>query len=81
MKEADLTTFKKLEKWLIKEGNENKCLIVYDMANQITAIMHVFFENFSNHYQSGDGILFYKDGETHSANPDDKFRIIRIISF
>lgn len=74
-------TFKQLEKFLNEGINWNKCLVVKNEEQECTAVMHVFMENFSDAYQSGDGVLFYSDGETLSANDDDQFLLLDIINF
>lgn len=43
-------------------------------------MMWLFQENFSREYQSGDGVLFYEDGDSTSANPGDEFEMIEIIN-
>lgn len=80
MKTNKTYTFKKLESFLNGDENWDKCLIVKNIEQKITAVMHVFLGNFDEAYKSGDGILFYSDGEAHSANPDDKFLLIQIIT-
>jgi hypothetical protein len=42
------------------------------------AIMHIFRGNFCGDWLSGDAVLFYADGETHSANEGDEFKLISI---
>lgn len=70
-------SFKTLEEFLNEWENRNKCLLV-EFQNQ-RAIMHVFGVNFSENYQSGDGILFYDDNEQHSAEPNDEFTLVRVL--
>ena len=79
MIEGQTYQFKDLEKLLFFRWDEGICLRVKNILHRNYAIMHVFTENFSSAYQSGDGVLFYDDGETHSANPDDEFVIVKII--
>jgi hypothetical protein len=43
-------------------------------------MMWLFQENFSKEYESGDGVLFYEDGDSTSANPGDEFELIEIIN-
>ena len=78
---SERVQFEKLEKFLVDSESNNVCLVLKDVKNQQNAIMHVFFENFSSSYLSGDGVLFYDDGEAHSAEPDDVFEILKIIKF
>lgn len=73
--------FKELTEFLAKEENTNKCLIVKDLKNNCNAVMHVFFENFSKDYLSGDPVLFYNDGETHTAESTDLFMLLKIVTF
>jgi hypothetical protein len=42
------------------------------------AIMHIFRGNFCGDWLSGDGVLFYADGEVHSANDGDEFKLISL---
>lgn len=42
------------------------------------AIMHIFGGNFCGDWLSGDGVLFYADGEVHSANEGDEFKLISL---
>lgn len=42
------------------------------------AIMHIFRVNFCGDWVSGNGVLFYADGEVHSANDGDEFKLISI---
>lgn len=70
-------TFKRLEKFLNKWENRNKCLLV-ELQNQ-RAIMHVFGGNFCGDWKSGDGILFYDDNEQHSAEPEEGFILVKIL--
>lgn len=74
-------TFKELEEFLNESKNKNKSLIVKNESQDCTAMMHVFTENFCGAWVSGDGVLFYSDGETHSAEPTDEFLLIEIVSF
>lgn len=74
-------TFEQLENFLREWENIDKCLLVKNEPCDCTAIMHVFQENFSDAYQSGDGVLFYRDGDTKSADADDEFTLLQIISF
>lgn len=73
-------TFESLEKFLFQYENENKFLKLYDPTNKQKAIMHVFFQNFCGNWRSGDGVLFYDDGETHSADSGDLFEVLEIMS-
>ena len=81
MKKLKSYTFKELEEFLCEEGNENKFLIVKNESYDSTAVMHVFMVNFCGDWRSGDGILFYNDGETHSAEDHDEFTLIDVVSF
>lgn len=74
-------TFEELEKFLVDWDNIDKCLIVKNEPCNITAIMHVCQESVSASYRSGDGILFYRDGDIKSADDDDEFTLLQIISF
>lgn len=73
--------FKELTGFLAKYENRNKCLIVKNLKDNSNAVMHVFFENFSNDYKSGDPVLFYNDGETHTAESTDLFKLLKIVTF
>jgi hypothetical protein len=73
--------FSHLETFLNEWENRNKLLIVKDKANNATAVMHIFLENFCGDWKSGDGILFYSDGEAHSAESYDEFLLIDIVTF
>lgn len=74
-------TFAQLERFLkaqlMKKGH-TKFLKVYNLEVKQYAIMLVFHTNFSDAYRSGDGVLFYDDGETHSANPEDEFELLEM---
>lgn len=72
-------TFKDLEEYLFQHENRALFLKLYDIQNKQKAIMHVFFENFSGVWKSGDGVLFYDDGETHSADSGDMFIVEEIM--
>lgn len=74
-------SFKELEDFLNEWKNKNKSLVIKNESQDCTAMMHVFTENFCGAWVAGDGILFYSDGETHSAEPNDEFTLIDIISF
>jgi len=81
MEKNKLYTFIELEKFLAEWENVSKFLLLKDIENNCTAVMHVFQENFSEGYQSGDGVLFYSDGDTCSADDDKEFLLIDIVSF
>lgn len=74
-------SFKQLQSYLEKWDNRDKCLIVKNEDQDVTAIMHIFWDNFCGDWLSGDGVLFYSDGETHSADDNDMFTLISIIKF
>lgn len=82
--------FHRLESWLNEWENRNKALIVTHKIPGITpagtgfdgtAIMHTFGGNFCGDWLSGDGVLFYNDNEAHSAEPDQEFTVVQIITF
>jgi hypothetical protein len=77
MKKYNSYTFLELQQFLNQDTGKH--LIVKNEKTGDTAVMHVFRENFCGGYVSGDGILFYADGEVHSANESDKFILIDII--
>lgn len=77
---GELYSFTKLQEFLI-DSDRNIYLIVENTEMSQTAVMHVFMENFCGDWRSGDGVLFYADGETHSANEDDLFRLVEIRNF
>ena len=81
MEENKIYSFKDLEKFLNEWENRNKFLKLNNISQKCTAIMHIFSENFCGDWLSGDGILFYSDGEVHSANPDDEFLLIEVVEF
>lgn len=74
-------TFEELQEFLYEWENRNKFLIVKNESQNCTAVMHVFMENFCGNWLSGDGVLFYNDGETHSAKDSDEFTLIDVVSF
>lgn len=76
MKKGDICTFKELEEFLTEPRNNSKYLKVE--RSGYVAVMHVFRENFCGDWLCGDGILFYSDGEVHSAEPDDIFLLTDI---
>lgn len=65
-------TFEELE----RKVESSQYLIVLNIAFNMTAIYHTFSENFSKEYQSGDGVLLYKDGEAHSSSSGECFKVI-----
>lgn len=73
-------TFKQLQDYLLKDDNQNVSIIVKNKEYNENAMMHVFRGNFCGDWLAGDGILFYSDGETHSANDEDEFILINIIN-
>lgn len=78
----DVYTFAQLEIFLNdQEYNQYTFFRVWNMDQECYALMTTFKENFvTATWLSGDGVLFYQDGEVHSSNPDDEFRLIAIIS-
>jgi len=74
-------SFKELRTFLNNWDNRNKFLIVKNDLQGGTAVMHCFGDNFCGDWLSGDGILFYNDGEAHSAYDNDKFTLIDVVSF
>lgn len=78
MKKGKSYTFKQLEDFL-KKSDRGKSLIVESASFGDKAMMHIFGGNFCGDWLSGDGVLFYEDGEVHSANPDDGFLLLDII--
>lgn len=83
-------TFAQLEEFLNDADSWGKALIVSHRIPGITskgtgfpgtAIMHTFGGNFCGDWLSGDGVLFYNDTEVHSAEPDQEFKVLQIISF
>jgi len=75
-----LYTFKELQEFLYEIDNCNKFLIV-ENDTEDRAVMHVFRGNFCGDWRAGDGVLFYNDGETHSAEDDDEFMLINVLTF
>lgn len=74
-------TFEHLEKYLIDHEEKGmQFLKVQNVEHGNKAMMFVFFENFCGNWRSGDGVLFYDDGETHSASDYDKFKVLEISS-
>ncbi len=71
--------FQELAKYLSQDGKENEYLKLYDAGNNCFAIMHVLGTGLCEKWQIGDGILFYDDGETHSANDYDTFKVVAIL--
>lgn len=70
-------TFLALEKFL--ESKPGTFLVVENIEyRNERAVMHVFGGNFCGDWKSGDGVLFYADGEVHSAEPGDHFKVISI---
>lgn len=80
MEQNKVYTFNELEEFLNEWENVSKCLIVKNNELNQNAFMHVFGENFSEGYQSGDGILFYNDGDACSADHDTEFTVIDIVT-
>lgn len=54
---------------------------ILNLEYNLIGIMHIFSENFSKNYLSGEGVIFYQDGETHSANPWDQFKVLEIYNW
>lgn len=73
--------FHELEDYLYHSDRANQTLIVANAVTNEQAIMHVFFGNFSKDWQAGDAVLFYNNGETHSANRNEHFILVSIIGF
>jgi hypothetical protein len=71
--------FEELEKFLASKSGVY--LMVENQDDKSTAIMHVFGGNFCGDWLSGDGILFYNNGEQHSAEPHDEFKVLKIVEF
>lgn len=71
--------FQELEK-LLSDESYTVAFRVKEMRYDLYALMLGFSGNFSDAYQSGDGVLFYEDGETHSADPTDEFTLLEIIT-
>lgn len=69
-------SFEQLEAFL-KEADRGSYLLVENLEYKHKAVMHVFGGNFCGDWMSGDGVLFYDNGEVHSANPEDEFRLIK----
>jgi hypothetical protein len=73
-------SFTELESYLNEIEFGNRAMLrVYDKRNKEYAIMATFGDNFSDQYHSGDGVLFYSDGDTTSADNDDMFELISVI--
>lgn len=81
MEKLKTYTFKELQEFLNEWNNRNKFLIVKNESQNCTAVMHVFMGNFCGDWLSGDGVLFYNDGEVHSAEEDDEFTLLDVVSF
>jgi hypothetical protein len=81
MEEGKIYSFEALEKALNEFEKFGICLHVRNVKQNETAIMHVFHENFCSPWLSGDGVLFYNDGETHSAESYEEFELLKIIKF
>lgn len=75
-----IETFKKLEKLLgDRSGSVALLKSKEESSKGEIAIMHIFSENFSGNWLSGDGILFWEDGEVTSADDDHRFEILDIL--
>jgi len=72
-------SFSELESFLRQWENQNKCFKVNNVDQKCNALMHTFQENFCGDWKAGDAILFYADGEVHSAEPRDQFLLLEII--
>lgn len=73
-------TFAQLEKLIsADEIDDPKFYRVLNEQFKSTAMMTVFMENFSQTWQSGDGVLFYDDSEVHSSDPGELFTLLEII--
>lgn len=73
-------TFEQLEKYL---ANTDEVLpgtfaLVENVNYGERAVMHSFSTNFCGDWRSGDGVLFYADGEVHSSNAGDMYELISI---
>lgn len=74
-----LYEFKQLEEYLNSDDSPpGTFLLVENVDMKERAIMHVFMENFCGPWLSSHAILFYSDGEAHSANDYDEFRFISL---
>lgn len=71
--------FKELESMLGDRMILNPAFYRIKSEDGLIGLMSVFSENFSSAYQSGDGVIFYEDGEQHSADPYDKFDLLSVI--
>lgn len=78
MKKGELYTFSQLLVGL-KELEEYQFLRVHDGRNDVFALFTYFTANFSDAYQSGDGVLFYEDGEACSSDDDDLYLLMDFI--
>lgn len=75
-------TFKELEKYLGQWEARTHYLKVRNIEHNNMALMLIFPENFcTGIWLSGDGVLFYlKDSEVHSANDEDEFKVLEILT-
>lgn len=73
-------TFSQLEEFLNEEKfGEYSFLRVHDIKSNQFALMGLFRSNFCGDWLSGEGVLFYDDGETHSSDSDTEFKFLAII--
>jgi hypothetical protein len=76
---GNVYTFEQLEKFLAGDDNPpGTFALVENTKYGERAIMHVFSSNFCGDWRSGDGVLFYADGEVHSSNTSDEYELISI---
>jgi hypothetical protein len=80
IKVGNVYTFQELEQYLANMDAvpPGTFALVENVQYSERAIMHVFESNFCGDWRSGDGVLFYADGEVHSANCGDEFRLLSI---
>lgn len=75
MEEGKIYKFYQLEASLKSTFDQNnaKFYRVRELASNAIGLMTVFQENFSEYYVSGDAVIFYHDGEVHSAETHREF--------
>lgn len=71
-------SFSDLEIMLNDRGSKD-FFRVKNVQYGLIALMCTFLQNFSTLYKSGDAVLFYEDGEQHSADTHDEFILLEII--
>lgn len=76
---SETYSFEQLEKALFEQEDRNVYLKVFNTEVKQFGIMHVLYCHFADQWLEGNGIIFYDDGEVHSANSYDEFKVVAIL--